>query len=285
MDETVVVRLVRDDGAELVVDGSDWGALTIDGAATPGYEIFSEKRAVGDGSIITGKRVNARDLTITANVIDTAYNDILRNQALAFFSPKRQYKIYLSYMGRSFWIDGSLSAFSCPNQYIYNPQEFTALFFCPNTYWNSLDDFGQDIASESPRWGFPYMDNPDYGVLVSLYNFSRQVVFDYDGDVPTAFTAELTADATVVNPQLNKDGYFVKILDTMQAGDRIVIDFGVQKVGITKNGENIINKVDRASNFTDILMEPGANTISYQAQSGDNNLHVVLRYHKKYLGV
>ena len=54
---------------------------------------------------------------------------------------------------------------------------------------------------------------------------------------------------------------------------------------ITKNGVNILNKVDRTSNFTGLAMQPGANVFRYEAEYGDNNLHVVIRYNKQYLGV
>ena len=283
MDETVIARIVRDDGKEFLIDETSWGALKIDGIAAFEYEIFSEKKAVGDGNIITGRRVPARDLQITANVMNTAQNDILRSDAVSFFNPKYSYKVYVSYMGTSHWISGELAGFKCEAQYIWNPQEITVTFLCADPYWNSLDDFGQDIASETARWGFPYMDNPTYGVLVSTYNFSREVVFDYDGDVPGYFTAELTADDAVVNPKVIKDGVYIRILDTMQKNDKIIIDF--EHARVTKNGANILSKIDRSSSFTKIQMYPGMNRISYEADSGDNNLHVILRYYKKYLGV
>ena len=283
MDTAVSARIVRGDGAEFIVDETDWGALAFNGAAAPTYEVFSEKKAVGDGDLVTGQRVGPRDLEIRANAMNTSNNDLLRRQALAFFNPKQDYRIYLTYMGSTRWIAGTLAVFSCENQYIWNPQEFSALFLCADPYWNSMDDFGQDIAAETARWGFPYMDHPSYGTLVSLYNFSREVIFDYDGDVPSPFLAELTADDTVQNPKLVKDGRYIRILDTMQAGDKIVINFETARV--TKNGVNILSKVDRSSSFTNALMNPGINEISYEADSGDNNLHVVLRYYKKYLGV
>lgn len=283
MEKIVTARFVRDDGKEFLIDGSGWGITSINGAEAPAYEVFTEDKAAGDGKIVTGQRVSSRDLEIGASISQPLFNDIYRHDVLAFFSPKYSYRIYLTYMGRSRWINGNIAAFQCPNHNIWEPQELTVLFLCADPYWNSLDDFGQDIASETARWGFPYMDNPTYGVLVSTYNFSREVVFDYDGDVPGYFTAELTADDTVVNPKVIKDGVYIRILDTMQKNDKIIIDF--EHARVTKNGANILSKIDRSSSFTKIQMYPGMNRISYEADSGDNNLHVILRYYKKYLGV
>lgn len=283
MDTDVVVRFVRDDGAELVIDETDWGATEIDGAAAAEYEVFSEDNAVGDGDTITGQRVKARELEISATVMDLAQNQALRHTALAYFNPKRNYKVHLTYMGRTRWISGVLTALKAESAYIYEPQSFTVMLLCPIPYWQSEDDFGQDIAAVTPRWGFPFMDHPTVGVLVSTYNFGRDVVFDYDGDVPGYFRAKLSADSTVVNPRLIKDGFYVRILDAMQQGDVIEIDF--ERATVTKNGQNILAKIDRTSNFTAMRMEPGVNTVSYAAETGENALHVVLYYNKQYLGV
>lgn len=283
MDTEVRILFKRADNQEFVIDESDWGAVTINGASAAEYEVFTESRGAGDGDIITGKRVKSRSLEVVARVMDTLQNDVLRRQALTFFNPKQVYKIYLTYMGITRWIDGTLAAVKCDNAYIWAPQQLSVFLVCPDPFWRSVDDFGQDIAAETPRWGWPYMDHSTYGVLASLYNFARDVVFEYDGDVPGYFRAELTADAEVTNPKLIKDGYYVRILDTMQAGDTISIDFEAGRVA--KNGKNILAKVDRASNFTAIQMSPGTNTVRYEADAGDNALHVVLYYNKLYLGV
>ena len=60
---------------------------------------------------------------------------------------------------------------------------------------------------------------------------------------------------------------------------------GRRRIRITKNGQNVLNKVDRASNFTGLQLQPGTKIVSYEAEYGDNNLHVVIRYNKQYLGV
>lgn len=285
MDEEVIARIVRSDGAELTADETDWGLTSIDGAAAPEYELFTEKNATDDGDTVTGKRVAARDLELEAAVMDTRLNDVLRDHAKRFFNPKYTYKVYLTYMGTSYWLAAELAAFRAPNTQIYQPQTWSAYFLAANPYWQSIDDFGQDIAAITPRWGFPYMDNPTYGVLVDVANFARQVIFDYNGDVPAYPTITITADGAVTNPKIVKDGAFVRLIDTMVKGDRVEIDTNPLHIRIKKNGVNVLNKTDRASKFTAMQMQPGTNTVSYEADYGDNNLHVVIRYNKQYLGV
>lgn len=285
MDEEVIARIVRSDGAELTADETDWGLTSIDGAAAPEYELFTEKNATDDGETITGKRVAARDLELEAAVMDTRLNNVLRDHAKRFFNPKYTYKVYLTYMGTTYWLAAELAAFRAPNTQIYQPQTWSAYFLAANPYWQSIDDFGQDIAAITPRWGFPYMDNPDFGVLVDVANFARRVVFDYDGDAPAYPTITITADDAVTNPKIIKDGVFVRLIDTLEKGDVVIITTNPRSIRITKNGQNILNKVDRASNFAGMQMSPGTNIVSYEADYGDNNLHVVIQYNKQYLGV
>ena len=285
MDSYVGARIVRSDGAELVADGADWLLTKINGAASPGYELFTEKNGSGDGDTVTGKRVKSRELELEATCLDPSVNDILRRKALAFFSPKHTYKVYLSYMGTTHWLEAELYSHDVPNRKLRKPQTWSAYFLAVEPYWQSVDDFGQDIAAETPRWGFPYMDHPTRGVLVSVYNFEREVVFEYDGDVPAFPTIVLTADGDVTNPKIVKDGAFVRLIDTLAAGDTVVVTTAPRAIGVTKNGANVLNKIDRASDFSGLQMLPGTNRVRYEADYGDNRLHAVIRYNKQYLGV
>lgn len=285
IDKRVTARFVRDDGAELLADGADWLLTAIDGASAPEYELFSQDSASGDGSTLTGKRVKARELQLDASTLSIVHNPVMRTRAIVFFNPKHTYRVYLTYMGTTRWISAELAAFSAPSTQVNIPQTWSAFFLAADPYWQSTDDFGQDIASETPHWGFPYMDHPQRGTLVSVYSFAREVVFEYDGDVPAYPTITLTADDEVENPKIVKDGAFVRLIDTLTAGDTVVITTTPRNIGITKNGVNVLNKVDRASDFTGLHMQPGANTFRYEADRGDNQLHVVLRYNKQYLGV
>ena len=282
MDE-VSARFVRADGKELVADETDWGLTGIDGAAAPGYQIYSSDNAVGDGSIITGRRVAARDLQLSAAVMDAGSNAVLRKAALSFFRPKVRYKVYLTYMGVTRWIAGELTAFKAPNAYIGEPQTFAAYFLCTEPYWQSVDDFGQDIAAITPCWGFPYMDHPTFGVRVAVANFAREVVFNYDGDVPSYFKATITCDGPVTNPKLIMGGSYIRVITEMQRGDVLSID--PQAAPVLMNGEKELVRVDRASNFAGMQMDVGENRVSFSADVGENDMHVVIYYNKQYLGV
>ena len=79
------------------------------------------------------------------------------------------------------------------------------------------------------------------------------------------------------------NGAYVRLLDTLLAGDSVTLAFDPPRV--IKNGENILNRIDRTSNFSAMQMQPGINRIEFSADAGDNALHCVVRYNKQYLGV
>ena len=147
MDTDVIARIVRSDEAELVVDETDWGLTAIDGADAAKYELFTEKNGFGDGDTLTGKRVAARDLELKAAVMDAGRNAELRQRAKRFFNPKYTYRVYLTYMGTTAWVEAELEAFQAPSKQIDLPQEFSVYFLATDPYWKSVDDFGQDIAA------------------------------------------------------------------------------------------------------------------------------------------
>ena len=127
------------------------------------------------------------------------------------------------------------------------------------------------------------MDHPTFGVRVAVANFAREVVFNYDGDVPSYFKATITCDGPVTNPKLIMGGSYIRVITEMQRGDVLSID--PQAARVLMNGENVLVRVDRASNFAGMQMDVGENRVSFSADVGENDMHVVIYYNKQYLGV
>ena len=60
----VKVKAIRSDGQVFEYESDDWGITSLSGLDFPNIEIFKEDRGFGNGSIITGKRKQARDIHI-----------------------------------------------------------------------------------------------------------------------------------------------------------------------------------------------------------------------------
>ena len=62
----VKLKAVRSDGQVFEYRSDDWDITSLSGLDFPNLEIFQEDRGFGNGSIITGKRKQARDIDIIA---------------------------------------------------------------------------------------------------------------------------------------------------------------------------------------------------------------------------
>lgn len=86
-----MIKFIRDDGLTLNITDY-FKIISIEGLGTITQEIFTEKRAVGDGDIITGTRVSSRTVTITACNDYAGQFDTSREKINSFFNPKTPLK-------------------------------------------------------------------------------------------------------------------------------------------------------------------------------------------------
>lgn len=288
MDKTVKIRIVRSDSKEFNIDGTDWRIPSdgLDGFGAYENDITTVDNAVGDGGIITSDRIAPKDRTIVAKSRNPILNDVLRRVALSFFNSKFEYKIYITYMGVTRWCEGKIYKFDLPNGNVNRTMTMTVTLLCPNPFLRSYDNFGKNIASVVGMCGFPYLcsvtEGTPQGITGGRFNFAQVIVLENDGDVETYCKAVFTAKGTVVNPKLTVNGNYVRVIDTMQLGDVIIIDFVKNPPTVQKNGANYIGHCDRTSAFDDMALVVGDSEISFDADTGSNLLDVSIYYNKLY---
>ena len=79
----------------------------------------------------------ARETGIRPSTICAYYNEfadrisfcLLYTSAKRFFNPKYDYKVYLTYMGTTYWLAAELAAFKAPNDQIDQPQTWSCLLY------------------------------------------------------------------------------------------------------------------------------------------------------------
>lgn len=286
MSEIVQVRCVRADGQEFLLGtNSAWRILSngLKGIDYPAISNFSSKNAVKDGAIITGSRVDCRDIQVKAKTTLTKLNAVLRQQAISFFRPKTLYKLYITYQGVTRWSEGLIEGMSCPSENIHLPMYLTVKFFCPDGYLKSVDDYGKNIASITPRFAFPYIQTPRIPIVADTFNYEKNVVITNDGDDVANPVIQISFKDECTNPKIMRGDYYVRMLGEFSKGDILVIDCDHNR--ITKNGTNWIQHIDRTSSLTDMVLTIGDNVISFGADAGDNNLDVFIYFYKRYLGI
>ena len=295
------VLIHRSDGQTFAMDDKPIGLLELKGVDAPAMEVFTEKNAVGDGDTVTGSRVAARDITIRAKSRGGIKNAILRARAVVFFDPQYTYDVDISYDGVTRTArDCRLRAVAIPSGSLYQPLDITATFLCPYGYLDGEGGMdGVDLNSITPRLGWPYVsmmkdgvpgkarsgldDAP--GMLFGVYNYDKTVVIHNRGSAPTWVRGVFTAmgPGTVQNPKLIHGDAFVRVLYTMNPGD--VVDIDTEKRVVRINGVNALNKIDKASSFGGMRVDPGYSVIGFDADINPDQLSARVYFQIRYLGV
>lgn len=295
------VLIHRSDGQTFAMDDKPIGLLELKGVDAPAMEVFTEKNAVGDGDTVTGTRVAARDITIRAKSRGGIKNAILRARAVVFFDPQFTYDVDISYDGVTRTArDCRLRAVAIPSGSLYQPLDITATFLCPYGYLDGEGGMdGVDLNSITPRLGWPYVsmmkdgvpgkarsgldDAP--GMLFGVYNYDKTVVIHNRGSAPTWVRGVFTAmgPGTVQNPKLIHGDAFVRVLYTMNPGD--VVDIDTEKRIVRINGVNALNKIDKASSFGSMRVDPGYSVIGFDADTNPDQLSARVYFQIRYLGV
>lgn len=284
----VYLRIVRSDGKEFYADGkrygdADWGITKLSGIGIVESEYFTENKAVGDGDIVNGRRMKSRSISFDLVAKNVFMNKVLRKAAISFFNAKYDFNIYVTYQGETKWITGVLDVIDIPSNALREQQKVSGEFLCADPFFKSVDEFGADIASTTPLWTFEEIDDPDWGEPFDYYNFGQAIDVSNDGDVETYCRIVIRATGQVTNPKFMHNNAYIRIIDTMQPNDVVEID--IVNRSVTKNGENILAKIDRTSDFVGMTFEVGDNKVSYDADVGETAMSVTLFYNKLYLGV
>lgn len=295
------VLIHRSDGQTFAMDDKPIGLLELKGVDAPAMEVFTEKNAVGDGDTVTGSRVAARDITIRAKSRGGIKNAILRARAVVFFDPQYTYDVDISYDGVTRTArDCRLRAVAIPSGSLYQPLDITATFLCPYGYLDGEGGMdGVDLNSITPKLGWPYVsmmkdgvpgkarsgldDAP--GMLFGVYNYDKTVVIHNRGSAPTWVRGVFTAmgPGTVQNPKLIHGDAFVRVLYTMNPGD--VVDIDTEKRIVRINGVNALNKIDKASSFGSMRVDPGYSVIGFDADTNPDQLSARVYFQIRYLGI
>ena len=266
----------------------DWNVAEngLENFGTIDNDIISNDNAITDGATFSGERVQKRDRTIKAIYRSQQNMDVERNKMLSFFNIKSLFRVRVIYGMRDVYADGKIMKFLCDPVHLDRGYlSLTVTFLFANPYWKSTNNFGANIADVMPLIGFPYMVSQDInpvGLTGGKFNFAKKVNLPNNGDIPTFCTAVFTASGKVSNPKLMLHENYVRVIDTLTAGDVISMDFTATPPMIKKNGINFIGHCDRTSQFTKMILELGDNMISYDADDGTEYLSVYIYYNKLY---
>ena len=282
---TVQVEFTRDDGQRLVFGDDVFHILELSGVGTVTPEIFTKKKAVDHGAIVTGYRIPEREFSVKAEIGDAKLNREYLSVVNAFFNPVYTYNVQITSLG------DSKVAKNCyirrfddgRGKNVYMPIRPSVTLMYPDAFFLSADEFGKNIASVSGGFVWPYRHLVDEMFYFGLYAFGGKVQVYNDGDVTAYIKVQFVFTGDCEGPAVRKDGSYVKILGEYHAGDRLVLDAYDKTVRL--NGQNIATRVEKGSRWNDMILQLGENVVSYEADRGSNNVDVYVYFNKRYLGI
>ena len=283
------IEFKRSDGKTYRFDDSTLWISQLEGLAEPVIEIFTEKRAIGHGEVVTGARMGGRTITMTAVNRKNKDNGAVRRSVGDFFRYGYTYDIGFEWHGVHRAARGCLlKGYNAPTTNIWLPASFQIMMYTPDAWLTDGGLYGQNAAAVTGTFGFPYVSlQSSSGETIShgwsVFDYSQQMNFENDGVAPTWCRAVFTASGDVLNPRLTHNGAFIRVLLTLHDGDELVIDTERRKV--TLNGQSVMRLVDRESSFAGMEMGIGQNIVGYAADEHDNLLAVQMFYEKRYLSI
>lgn len=248
-------------------------------------EISTTSIARGNGDLILSRRQGKKDRTIRFTNIKRNYLESERRSLLDFFRPDGTYKVYITYAGTTLWQEAEILKFKAPTPPKGKKLTCELIFLFPSPSWKSYDNFGKNIAGTTAMAAFPYCvkrDGAKKGFASSVLDFSRTVEIKNDGTQETNCRVEMAINGDVKNPQIIINGHYGRMEETYHEGDLLIMDFESIPPRVTLNGENRLGWADRTSEWEEMALKVGVNTIKYDADEGNNLMSVVVYYNKIY---
>lgn len=243
-----------------------------------------------NGSTVTSKRLEYRELTIEGTVLGSSRGELadLRRHMIKVLNPG--YNGYLIYRyGR---VEKKIEV-----EIEYAPvfsnlgldQQFVITMLAPSPFWEDIEQIRKDIALWIANFEYPISVFPDDGIEIEYRMQSLIAEVHNDGDRECGMVIELRAIGNVVSPSIiNLDTReFYKLDRTMDADEVIRIDtrYGKKEVvQIIDNTElDIFSDTANGSEF--LQLNRGVSYFRYDADSNIDNLEMSIYYTPLYLGV
>lgn len=262
---------------------SEFNVISIEGLEASEYTIKSVE-SNQDGMIVTSKKIEPREIRIVGDIEKNDNEDFNRRLLISFFNPKFDDGLLkVNRNNNKKKISYEVSSFKFTNTNMYEPTEFEIILECSNPYFDSIDNYGKNIAKVTKQFAFPLVILEGKGKIMGYKTYNNNVQLLNDGDCETGCEIRIRALSDVSNPKILLNDKFIQVNTKMEFGNELVINTNERKKSITLNGENAIQKINRKSTF--FSLDVGDNVMKYESDEGYQDMEIYVYFYKKYLGV
>lgn len=257
----------------------------VDGMTVANVELSSSTVASMDGDIVNNRRTTPRGIVLDLS-IEGADVESKKRYILRYIKPKQTARLRWTQAEREVEIEGIIESIEMPRY--TNTVLMQVSMYCSQPYWQDIEFVVQEISEILNLHYFTNYENdmlyfPAEGIPFGEYDTNRTKVFQNDGDVAVGMEIRIIALGNVGNPIIyNSDGQSFGVNTTMISGDEIVISTVKGKKTVTKNSENIIDKIKE--NSTWLQLEIGENEFTIDSDEGtEGNMYFTLTYKQRYV--
>ena len=269
MSKEVLIKAVRSDGQVFDYFGEDWGVVSVTGIDFPTIEIYKANRGYGNGSIITGKRKESRQIEIKVKEFNKLNNATDRAKAIGFHNSNYTFDLYFTYMGVTRIAKGcELESASLPNDNVWKRLYLTVSFLHPESDLLSEESSSTTFTDVVPMWHVTRAYAPNGSLIYGVINHAYNKVINYLGSEDTYIKATVEATGLVEGINIKVNGVAMHINVTMYSGDILVIDSETKTV--KHNGVELAPALYAGENLPKLILKYGDNTISILADDEGN---------------
>ena len=273
-------------GAAMPLLNSQYFTITgIDGFTTVQSSIASVVVPFVDGDTITNIQAQPRSVVLYLRLKETAGIETAKRYIFQYVKPKLTGTLRLEQDGRNIELVGVVEAIDLPR--FEQGCTMAITLHCSQPYWQDVDFVVQEISQIInlhyfllPEGGLAFSAD---GVPFGAYDDDLTQELPNNGDVETGMVITIIALGEVVNPRIYNTytGEYIGVTDTLQGNDAVTISTIKGQKTITKNGENIIDKIMSGSTF--LQLATGTNEFTIQADGGISNVYFTMTYKELYV--
>lgn len=272
MPERIVkIKSVRSDGEVFEYEGDDWKVTSLEGLDFPKFEIDKKNRGYGNGSIITGKRKEARDIDIVARELNRDNNVFDRPVVIGFHNSNYTFDLFFDYMGITRIARGcQLQEAKCPTGNVYDALVLTVSYLHPESDLLGEGSESASFAAVNPMWHVTRAYAPGGGkLLYGVINHATQKVVNYLGseDTYVKITVEATGLVQGVTVGIGEISATVHVM--LASGDILEIDS--EKKTVAVNGADVPPASYDGESVPKLILAYGDNVVTVKDATDEGN--------------
>jgi len=257
-----------------------------DGMTKTNVALATSSVASMDGSNVINVQAQPRTIVLYIQPKPGKNVEEVKRYVTAFVKPKLPGRLRWKQNEKTIEITGVVQALEMPRFSQKCIMQIT--MYCSEPYWADLDFLITELSNIVGLHHFPLDSGglafPAEGLPFGVYERNHVKNFTNEGDVASGMIITITSLTGAKNPVLYNiaSGQFIGIMDTLVAGDEVIISTYKGRKTITKNGVNIIDKIKPGSTF--LQLEVGGN--DFMIDSDDEeiaNMYFTLTYKRLYV--